>query len=40
MQSVKYQAGGFVDEFLVWLDRYNEKVKGQSIDMESEGEEV
>jgi hypothetical protein len=40
MQSVKYQAGGFVDEFLVWLDRYNEKVKGQSIDMEGEGEEV
>ena len=36
-QRVKRQAGGFVDEFLVWLDGYNEKIKGQSASMESEG---
>ena len=36
-QRVKHQAGGFVDEFLVWLDGYNEKIKGQSASMESEG---
>ena len=39
-QEVKAQAGGFVDEFLVWLDRYNEKVKGQPVSLESEGQKV
>ena len=40
IRLIRHQAGGFVDEFLAWLDRYNEKIKGQSTDMESESEEV
>ena len=34
-EEIKRQAGGYVETFLAWLDKYNETVKGQSTGLES-----
>ena len=40
IEQVELEAGAYVDEFLAWLDGYNETFKGQSTGVESEGPKV
>jgi hypothetical protein len=40
IEQIELEAGAYVDEFLAWLDGYNETFKGQSASVESEGPKV